>query len=123
MDEAPDSSLDALLPLDGEVFFIDASGQHWVKFEVKRVAVSAERPHGLRYALTLHGANGERIVGFDNAHAITTGSGPGARKAAAFDHKHRLRTIRPYEYKDAASLLEDFWKAVESALAERGVKL
>ena len=39
MDEAPDSSLDALLPLDGEVFFIDASGQHWVKFEVKRVAV------------------------------------------------------------------------------------
>ena len=123
MDKAPDSSLDALLLLDGEVFFIDASGQHWVKFEVKRVEVSAERPHGLRYALTLHGANGERIVGSDNAHAITTGSGPGARKVAAFDHKHRLRAIRPYEYRDAASLLEDFWKAVESALAERGVKL
>ncbi|MFZ5702957.1 MAG: toxin-antitoxin system TumE family protein [Pseudomonadota bacterium] len=123
MDNAPDPSLDALLPLDGEVFFIDPTGQHWVKFEVKRVAVTAERPHGLRYALTLHDAKGERIVGFDNAHAVTTGSGPGAKKAPAFDHKHRLRTIRPYEYKDAASLLEDFWNEVETALAERGVKL
>ena len=108
-----------MLPLDGEVFFIEALGQ--VRGQASRG--SAERPHGLRYALTIHGANGGRVVGFDNAHAITTGSGPGARKAAAFDHKHRLRTIRPYEYRDAASLLENFWKAVESALAERGVKL
>ena len=123
MDEAPDSSLDALLPLDGEIFFIDAPSQYWVKFEVKRVEVTAKRPHGLRYALTLHGPGGERIVGFDNAHAVTTGSGPGARKKVAFDHKHRLRTVRPYEYRDAASLLEDFWEEVENALAERGVKL
>lgn len=123
MDAAPDSGLDALLPLDGEVFFIDPQGNHWVKFEVKRVAVSAERPHGLRYSLTLHAKDGARLVGFDNAHPVTTGSGPGAKRSGAFDHKHRLRTIRPYEYSDAASLLEDFWHEVEAALAERGVKL
>lgn len=123
MDAAPDSGLDALLPLDGEVFFIDPQGNHWVKFEIKRVAASAERPHGLRYSLTLHAKDGQRLVGFDNAHPVTSGSGPGAKRLAAFDHKHRLRTIRPYEYSDAASLLEDFWKEVEAALAERGVNL
>ena len=123
MEAAPDSGLDALLPLDGEVFFIDPHADHWVKFEVKRIAATVERPHGLRYSLTLHARDGERLVGFDNAHPVTSGSGPGAKRSAAFDHKHRLRTIRPYEYSDAASLLEDFWKEVEAALAERGVKL
>ncbi|WP_230281031.1 DUF6516 family protein [Croceicoccus sp. Ery15] len=123
MDETHDSSLDALLPLDGEIFVIDPAGDHWVKFEVKRVEPSTERPHGLRYSLTLHGSDGERLVGFDNAHPVASGSGPGAKRPAAFDHKHRLRTIRPYDYADAASLLADFWKEVEAVLAERGVKL
>lgn len=118
-----DSGLDALLGLDGEVFVIDPAGGHWVKFEVKHVEPSPERPHGLRYSLTLHGADGERLVGFDNAHPVATGSGPGARKAAAFDHRHRLRTVKPYEYVDAAGLLDDFWKEVERVLVERGVKL
>jgi hypothetical protein len=35
-----DSGLDALLFLDGDVFVIDPSGGHWVKFEVKRVDVT-----------------------------------------------------------------------------------
>jgi hypothetical protein len=120
---ARDSGLDALLLLDGEVFVIDPAGGHWVKFEVKRVEPAPERPHGLRYSLTLHGADGERLVGFDNAHPVATGSGPGARKTAVFDHRHRLRTVKPYDYADAASLLDDFWKEVERVLAERGVKL
>lgn len=123
MDAPPDSSLDALLPLDGEIFFIDPSGNHWVKFEVKRVAVSPERPHGLRYSLTLHDKDGGRLVGFDNSHAVSSGSGPAAKRAAAYDHKHRLRTIRPYDYADAASLLADFWTEVEAVLKEQGVKL
>ena len=36
------------------------------------------------------------------------------------DHRHRLRTIRPYEYMDAVTLLEDFWKEVDEVLRERG---
>jgi len=39
----------------------------------------------------------------------------------AFDHKHRLRTLRPYEYHDAAALLADFWAVVEEVLRERGI--
>ncbi len=56
------SSLDALLCLDGEIFFIDPSGGYWVKFEVKRTKVSQARPHGLRYSLTLHDKDGTRLV-------------------------------------------------------------
>ena len=33
--------------LDGESFVADADGKCWVKFVVKQVAVSPERPHGL----------------------------------------------------------------------------
>ncbi|MEP7351296.1 MAG: DUF6516 family protein [Sphingorhabdus sp.] len=119
----PDPSLDALLFFDGEIFVIDPAGGHWIKFEVKQTPVTPQRPHGLRYSLTLHGGNGERLVGFDNAHAVTSGSGPGAKMPVAYDHKHRLRSIKPHEYKDAASLLADFWKEVEAVLAERGVIL
>jgi len=31
------------------------------------------------------------------------------------------RTIRTYEYQDAATLLADFWDAVDAVLRERGV--
>lgn len=91
-----------------------------MKFEVRQVAVTAERPHGLDYSLTLHGKDNERLVGFDNAHAARNSAGPGGKRQEAFDHKHRLRTIRPYEYKDAASLLTDFWNEVDAVLKTRG---
>jgi hypothetical protein len=38
-----------------------------------------------------------------------------------FDHKHRLRTIRPCDSEDAATLLADFWAEVDGVLKERGV--
>lgn len=116
-----DPSLDALLDLDGQTLFVDAAGRHWVKFVVVRVPASAERPHGLSYSLTLHGPGGERLVGFDNAHPVTEGSGPGRRRRTAQDHRHRLRTVRAYEYRDAATLLGDFWAEVDALLKERGV--
>ena len=71
-----DPSFDTLLDLDGEMFVIDPVGKHWVKFEVKQVAPTPERPHGLKYSLTLHNDAGERLVGFDNAHAVKAGSAP-----------------------------------------------
>lgn len=118
---ARDPSLDALLDLDGQVLVVDPDGNYWVKFSVKRVAPSPEKPHGLDYSLTLHGARGERLVGFDNAHPIRPTSGPSGRKRGRRDHKHRLRTARPYEYADAATLLADFWAEVVAMLRERGV--
>ena len=73
-----DPDLDTLLDLDSQVYIVDPTANHWVKFSVKRVESSPERPHG-------------------------------------------LRTIRPYEYKDAAALLLDFWAEVNAVLEERGV--
>ena len=109
-----DPGFDTLLDLDGQVFFIDERAHYWVKFSVRRVEADERRPHGLRYSLTLHNARGERVVGFDNAHAAGDG------ESAALDHRHRLRTIRAYEYKDAASLLADFWREVDAVMKELG---
>lgn len=120
----PNPSLDTLLDLDGQVLVIDPEARYWVRFVVRRVPTTLERPHGLDYALTLHGPNGERLVGLDNAHPVAGSSAPGAgRRRRARDHRHRLATVRPYDYQDAATLLADFWAEVESVLRERGVKL
>lgn len=72
-----DHSLDTLLDLDGDSYVLD--GPYWVKFEAKRVPVSSEKPHGLDYSLTLHDDRGARLLGYDNAHGIQEGPGPGAR--------------------------------------------
>jgi len=116
-----DQTLDTLIDLDGLVFVVDQSGQHWVKFEVRSIPPTREKPHGLDYSLTLHGPSGERLVGFDNAHSVKASEGPGGKREV-WDHKHRLRTIRPYDYVNAAALIEDFWKLVDDVLEERGVK-
>lgn len=116
-----DQSLDTLLDLDGQVFVVDPAGKYWVRFTVKRVAVTPERLHGLSYSLTLHDERGERLVGFDNAHPVRRSAGPSGRKDVTQDHKHRYKAVRPYEYRDAASLLADFWTEVDAVLYERGV--
>jgi Family of unknown function (DUF6516) len=112
----PDSSF--LLDLDGESFAASGRGDYVVKFAVKRVPPSPERPHGLKYSLTLHDASGSRLVGFDNAHAAPVRKGQASR--VMMDHRHRMQTIRPYGYRDAVTLLEDFWAEVNSVLKERG---
>jgi hypothetical protein len=111
-----DATLDVLLELDGQVLVVDPDGAYWVKFTVTTVPESPEKPHGLNYSLTLHGPKGERLVGFDNAHPVG-----GRKRGFPQDHRHRLRTISPYEYRDAATLLADFWTCVDAVLRERGV--
>jgi predicted transcriptional regulator len=97
-----DLSLDVLLDLDGQVLVVDPEGGHWVRFVVTQVPVSAEKPHGLDYSLTLHGPDGERLVGFDNAHPVARQT-----RGQAQDHRHRLRTIKAYDYLDAAARFLD----------------
>ncbi len=116
-----DSGLDAPLSLDGVVLVVDPNGSHWVKMVVRQVAPSPERPQGISYSLTLHGRNGDRLVGYDNAHAISAGTRPGRRASATHDHRHlRGRTI-PYAFRDAATLMQDFWDDVDTVLREKGV--
>lgn len=109
-----DPSLDNLLDLHGQVLVIDASG-HWVSFVVHQVPVTKQKPHGLDYTLTMHAPDGERLVGFDNAHQVERA------RQEAHDHKHQLRTVKPYAYSDAASLVADFWLEVEAVMREKGV--
>ena len=109
-----DPTLDTLLDLHGQVLVIDEAG-YWVRFVVHQVPTTAEKPHGLDYSLTLHGPDGARLVGFDNAHQVE------GKRRAEQDHKHRLRTVRPYDYRDAGALVADFWAEVEAVMREKGV--
>lgn len=116
-----DREADVLLDLDGQVFVVDRRGEYWVRFLVRRVDPSPERPHGLNYSLTLHGPDGRRLVGFDNAHAIRESRRPGGVAKGACDHRHRMDTVRPYRFKDAVTLIENFWAEVDRFLREKGV--
>ena len=91
-----------------------------MKFIAMRTGVTADRPHGLSYSLTLHAPDGARLVGFDNAHPVREPRGSGWRRRGESDHRHRLRSILPYEYTDTATLLADFWREVDEVLRERG---
>jgi hypothetical protein len=71
--------------------------------------------------LTLHGPDGSRLIGFDNAHPVRESRGPGAKSHSPLDRKHQLETVRPYRFKDAATLIEDFWARVDKFLKEKGV--
>jgi hypothetical protein len=111
-----DHTLDVLLDLDGQVLVVDPDGGHWVRSVVTRVEATPEKPHGLDYSLTLHEPDGERLVGFGSAHPVGR-----QRRGGPQDHGHRLRTVKPYDYQDAATLLADFWASVDEVLRERGV--
>jgi len=108
-----DPALDALLDLDGQILVVDPAG-HWVSFVVTQVPPSAEKPHGLDYSLVLHGPDGRRLAGLDNAHP------PAGRRGGPQDHRHRFATVKAYAYTNAATLLGDFWDMVDSILCERG---
>jgi hypothetical protein len=115
-----DRSLDTLLELDGVSYVVD--GPFWVMFEVRAVPATPEKPHGLDYSFSLHDSAGQRLLGFDNAHAVREGSGPGARTRIEYDHLHKGERVRFYDYKDAVTLLTDFWTEAETILKERATK-
>lgn len=114
--QARDPSVNALLSLDGDRYFIDEEGEFEVIFKVTKAPVTPERPHGLGYSLVLLNANGERALCFDNAHAVSRGSGPGKKNSERYDHKHVGERVIPYEFKDAHTLIADFWNEVDKHL-------
>jgi Family of unknown function (DUF6516) len=121
MKKAEEHTLEFLLAFDGRIHHLEQG--YWLKFEIKRVESTQERPHGLRYSFTLHDPGDKRLVGFDNAHGT---SYPGSRfkaKASAYDHWHRTEGDkgRPYRFTDADTLLVDFFAEVRRVLAAHGV--
>jgi len=115
-----DEALARLLDLDG--FIAEVGGGFWVKIVVRRVPPDADRPHGISYTLTLHDPAGLRVFGIDNAHPIRVTRGPASRSSTARDHLHRGESVRPYAYRDADTLIEDFWREVEALLKKEGVE-
>lgn len=110
---ARDPGLDTLLDLHDETLFVDDTG-HWVKFVVVRTEVTPERPHGLRYSLTLHTllegsgprASRERIdsmktlkigiAGYDQMKARTMAIARGERTRAKGEPKVWFTSIESF---------------------------
>jgi len=112
-----DMGLDTLLSLDGEIFPMDNG--YWTKFEIKRVDVSEKMPHGIRYSLTLHDKNNNRVFGIDNAHGFKPKRKRYGAKKIAWDHQHRNEKVLSYEFESPEGLLTDFWNEVDKLLKER----
>lgn len=64
----PETGLCYLLDLDGELFPL--GNGYWAKIEVALAPKTSQRPHGIKYSLTLHNRANERLLGYDNAHAF-----------------------------------------------------
>jgi len=124
MTEKPaEHTLEFLLAFDGHVN--DYAEGYFTKFEIKRVEATAERPHGLRYSLTLHAPDGSRLMGFDNAHPFASAGSRFTARQREADHWHRTENDpgRPYHFRDASSLIEDFFAEIGRVLTGRGIPL
>ena len=113
--------LEYLLGLDGNIEVQNDAG-YWVKMEVSSVDVTAERPHGIRYSLTLHAPDNTRLIGFDNAHSVRPAGSrfKHAGKRFPYDHRHRhaLDEGVLYEFDTAFHLVSDFYAEVDRVLKE-----
>ncbi len=121
-DQPLEFGLEFLLAFDGRIRHLEEG--YWIKFEIKRAKATKKRPHGLSYSFTLHAPDGSRLVGFDNAHAVPATESRFNRQPPARDHWYRTENDprRPYEFKDAETLIEDFFNEVERVLLhERGI--
>jgi Family of unknown function (DUF6516) len=113
-----EETLLTLLAYDGLVYVLEC--QYWLKFSVREVEPSALVPHGVGYSFTLHSPDGERELGFDNAHPVPRLGNQLVNAPVASDHWHRDGTDsgRPYDFVSAEQLIIDFFSAVEKRLNE-----
>ena len=114
-------TLEFLLDFNGHVHRY--AGGYWLKFEIRKVESSDGKPHGLDYSFTLHGPDNRRLIGFDNAHGVPAKGARFKKRPKAMDHWHRTEADegRPYAFKDAETLLDDFFDEVERVLTEHGI--
>ncbi len=117
----PEHPLEFLLAFDGRIHHLEEG--YWIKFEIRRVKSSEERPHGLSYSFTLHAPSGKRLIGFDNAHGVAATGSRYKTHPRTRDHRHRTESDsgRPYRFVNVETLLDDFFSEVERELQERGV--
>jgi len=118
MCDVKDKTLEHLLDLNGVRYVVDDALGLWVKFEIRKIKKIINKSSNIRYSLSLHDRFNKRIMGFDNAHAIEFGEKRNVAPKRVFDHWHRdiEDKGRPYLYKNAAKLLEDFWNEVDKKI-------
>jgi hypothetical protein len=77
----------------------------------------------LRYSFTLHDPDGNRLVGFDNAHGVPPQGSRFRKPSAEHDHWNRAGDDegRPYQFTTAGQLITDFFVEVRRVLAEKGI--
>ena len=106
-----DVGLENLLALNGTEY-TEENG-YWYKIEAFLVEPTEERPHGIRYNLTLHDNYNQRILGFDNAHGIKVKE-KGRFSGRMIKHEHVYKSMddkgTPYEFESSEQLLRDFFK-------------
>lgn len=110
----PDAAMRRLLDYDRRRYWL-VNG--WsIRFRIAEIAATPARPHGIKYAVTLHDVDGTRLLGFDNSHGVP--------RAQTYDHRHRFRRaaeLVPYDFQGADELICDFFAAVEQACRQDGV--
>ena len=74
----------------------------------------------MAYSLTLHAPEGQRLIGFDNAHVVPHVGGRHVKAPVQADHWHRALGDpgRPYAFVSAEQLLVDFFNEVERTLRD-----
>lgn len=116
MTQLRDPTPNGLLWPDTPVLVLDPQRGHWGAARGGRGAGVAGEAAWHRQRAHAFGADGERLVGVDNAHPVAK-----QKRGEPQDHRPRLRTITADEYRDVETLLADFWTAVDAVLRERGV--
>ena len=116
----PEQTILTLAGYDGLIYTLTCG--YWLKFEVLAVDVSDVVPHGVRYSFTMHRPDGERVLGFDNAHVVPHAGSRFIAPPVESDHWHRAETDegRPYLFVSADQLIADFFEAVVAKLTALG---
>lgn len=114
-------TLENLLDYDGVLLGLRHG--YWLKFAIRKVPVTPQKPHGIDYAFTMHAPTNERIFGLDNDHAVPHPGGRHVSSPIEYDHLHRDENDRgrPYRYRGGAELVEDFFAGVQRRLEELGL--
>jgi hypothetical protein len=89
---------------------------------------ASRRPRTGRMACpTVHATRTGRheLVGFDNAHDVPARGSRFKQRGESADHWHRTERDpgRPYEFKNAETLIDDLFDEVERVLRDRGIGL
>lgn len=88
---------------------MEATGEREV-FSARKVPATQGQPYGVKYSLVLLSREGQRLIGYDNAHGYEE------HRKIEWDHSHDEEAIKPYDYTSAGQLLADFWAGVDGKL-------